>query len=92
MPLLYWSLRRRFISPTLSIIQVNGGSQDFNSVNALRILGRRMRIPVIPNQSSLPMAYENFEDDGGNGDGRARLLSSSDREKPGFDGERVAVS
>lgn len=43
---------------TLSIIQVNGGSQSFNTVNALRILGRWMRMWTIANQSSLPMAWK----------------------------------
>jgi arsenical resistance protein ArsH len=66
---------------TLCVMQVNGGSQSFNTVNALRILGRWMRMFVIPNQSSLPMAYNNFEDEGGNGDGRARLLPSGNRDR-----------
>ena len=36
---------------------------------------------TIPNQSSLPMAYKNFEDEGGDGSGRARLLPSANRER-----------
>jgi arsenic resistance protein ArsH len=40
-----------------------------------------MRMFVIPNQSSLPMAYKNFEDEGGNGDGTARLLPSGNRDR-----------
>src|ERR1700709_1112154 len=40
---------------TLSLIQVNGGSQSFNALNSLRILGRWMRMWTICNQSSLPM-------------------------------------
>lgn len=66
---------------TLSIIQVNGGSQSFNAVNSLRILGRWMRMFVIPNQSSLPMAWKQFEDEGGDGSGRSRLLPSGNRER-----------
>jgi arsenic resistance protein ArsH len=66
---------------TLAIVQVNGGSQSFNALNSLRILGRWMRMWTICNQSSLPMAWKNFEDEGGNGDGRARLLESGNRER-----------
>nr|POE64906.1 nadph-dependent fmn reductase arsh [Quercus suber] len=47
---------------TLAIAQVSGGSQSFNTVNALRILGRWMRMFTIPNQSSIPMAYTQFTD------------------------------
>ncbi|KAK4565334.1 hypothetical protein LTR86_003951 [Recurvomyces mirabilis] len=47
---------------TLAIAQVSGGSQSFNTVNTLRILGRWMRMFAIPNQSSLPKAYEQFTD------------------------------
>lgn len=36
---------------------------------------------VIPNQSSLPMAWKNFEDEGGDGSGKARLLPSGNRER-----------
>lgn len=49
---------------TLAIMQVCGGSQSFNSVNSLRILGRWMRMLVIPNQSSVPRAYNEFDDNG----------------------------
>ncbi|ESZ96724.1 arsenic resistance protein ArsH [Sclerotinia borealis F-4128] len=66
---------------TLSVIQVNGGSQSFNAVNSLRILGRWMRMFTIPNQSSLPMAWKQFEDEGGDGSGRARLLPGGNRER-----------
>ncbi|KAJ8062816.1 hypothetical protein OCU04_008074 [Sclerotinia nivalis] len=66
---------------TLSVIQVNGGSQSFNAVNSLRILGRWMRMFTCPNQSSLPMAWKQFEDEGGDGSGRARLLPSANRER-----------
>jgi arsenic resistance protein ArsH len=48
---------------TLAVMQVCGGSQSFNSVNALRVLGRWMRMFTIPNQSSVPMAYTQFGDD-----------------------------
>ena len=48
---------------TLALMQVNGGSQSFNAVNQLRILGRWMRLITIPNQSSVPKAYLEFDDD-----------------------------
>jgi arsenic resistance protein ArsH len=60
---------------------VNGGSQSFNAVNSLRILGRWMRMFTIPNQSSIPTAYKHFEDEGGDGSGKARLLPSSNRDR-----------
>ncbi|KAL2208360.1 arsenate resistance ArsH [Sarocladium strictum] len=66
---------------TLGVIQVNGGSQSFNAVNSLRILGRWMRMFTIPNQSSIPNAYKHFEDEGGDGSGSARLLPSSNRDR-----------
>ncbi len=47
---------------TLAVMQVSGGSQSFNTVNQLRILGRWMRLITIPNQSSVPMAWKEFED------------------------------
>jgi arsenic resistance protein ArsH len=49
---------------TLAVMQVSGGSQSFNAVNTLRLLGRWMRMVTIPNQSSVPKAYEQFDDDG----------------------------
>jgi len=49
---------------TLAIMQVNGGSQSFNTVNQLRILGRWMRLLTIPNQSSTPKAWGEFDKDG----------------------------
>jgi arsenical resistance protein ArsH len=49
---------------TLAVMQVSGGSQSFNAVNTLRILGRWMRMFTIPNQSSVAKAYEQFEPDG----------------------------
>lgn len=45
-------------------MQVSGGSQSFNTVNTLRLLGRWMRMITIPNQSSVGMAYKEFDDDG----------------------------
>ncbi len=48
----------------LGLMQVSGGSQSFNVLNNLRILGRWMRMFTIPNQSSVPKAYEQFGDDG----------------------------
>lgn len=49
---------------TLAIMQVSGGSQSFNAVNQLRILGRWMRMITIPNQSSVAQAFKEFEADG----------------------------
>lgn len=49
---------------TLAVMQVSGGSQSFNAVNTLRLLGRWMRMITIPNQSSVAKAYTEFEDDG----------------------------
>ena len=47
---------------TLALMQVCGGSQSFNTVNQMRILGRWMRLITIPNQSSVPTAWKQFED------------------------------
>lgn len=47
---------------TLAVMQVSGGSQSFNTVNQLRILGRWMRMITIPNQSSIPKAFLEFDD------------------------------
>ncbi|MEG3143556.1 arsenical resistance protein ArsH [Sphingomonas sp. RT2P30] len=49
---------------TLAVMQVSGGSQSFNAVNTLRLLGRWMRMITIPNQSSVPKAYTEFDEDG----------------------------
>jgi len=49
---------------TLAVMQVCGGSQSFNVVNTMRLLGRWMRMFTIPNQSSVPMAYKEFDDEG----------------------------
>ncbi len=49
---------------TLAVMQVSGGSQSFNVVNSLRLLGRWMRMLTIPNQSSVPKAYDEFHEDG----------------------------
>ncbi len=49
---------------TLAVLQVFGGSQSFNAVNQLRVLGRWMRMFTIPNQSSVPKAFEQFDADG----------------------------
>lgn len=63
LPLAYKGLR-----PTqgraLAVMQVSAGSQSFNSVNTLRILGRWMRMYTIPNQSSVAKAYEEFDETG----------------------------
>lgn len=49
---------------TLAVMEVSGGSQSFNAVNQMRILGRWMRMLTIPNQSSVAKAFLEFEDDG----------------------------
>lgn len=48
---------------TLAVMQVSGGSQSFNAVNSMRILGRWMRMITIPNQSSVAMAFNEFNED-----------------------------
>lgn len=48
---------------TLAVMQVCGGSQSFNTVNQMRVLGRWMRMVTIPNQSSVAKAYLEFDDD-----------------------------
>ncbi|AXB76652.1 arsenical resistance protein ArsH [Novosphingobium sp. P6W] len=59
---------------TLAVMQVSAGSQSFNSINTLRVLGRWMRMVTIPNQSSVAMAYKEFDDNG-----RMRASSYYDR-------------
>ncbi len=59
---------------TLAVMQVNGGSQSFNTVNQLRILGRWMRLLTIPNQSSVPVVQREFGADG-------RMLPSPRRDR-----------
>jgi len=49
---------------TLAVMQVSGGSQSFNAVNTLRLMGRWMRMVTIPNQSSMAMAYKEFDEAG----------------------------
>lgn len=49
---------------TLAVMQVCGGSQSFNAVNQMRVLGRWMRMITIPNQSSVAKAWLEFEEDG----------------------------
>lgn len=49
---------------TLAKMQVSGGSQSFNAVNQMRILGRWMRLIAIPNQSSIPKAFQEFDEVG----------------------------
>ena len=59
---------------TLAVMQVSGGSQSFNAVNTLRVLGRWMRMVTIPNQSSVAKAFQEFD-----ADGRMRLSPYYDR-------------
>jgi arsenic resistance protein ArsH len=59
---------------TLAVMQVSGGSQSFNAVNQLRVLGRWMRMITIPNQSSVAKAYQEFDEQG-----RMKLSSYYDR-------------
>lgn len=49
---------------TLAVMQVSGGSQSFNAVNQMRILGRWMRMITIPNQSSVAKAFQEFDETG----------------------------
>lgn len=49
---------------TLAVMQISGGSQSFNSINSLRVLGRWMRMFTIPNQSSIAKAWQEFDSDG----------------------------
>lgn len=49
---------------TLAVMQVSGGSQSFNAVNTLRLLGRWMRMITIPNQSSVAKAFQEFDENG----------------------------
>jgi len=49
---------------TLAVMQVSGGSQSFNAVNTLRLLGRWMRMFTIPNQSSVAKAFQEFDETG----------------------------
>ena len=49
---------------TLAVMQVSGGSQSFNAINQLRVLGRWMRMLTIPNQSSVAKAFEQFDERG----------------------------
>ena len=58
----------------LAVAQVNGGSQSFNAVNTLRLLGRWMRMFTVPNQSSVPKAWTEFDADG-------RMKQSSYRDR-----------
>lgn len=63
LPLAYKGLRPTQ-GRTLAVMQVSAGSQSFNSVNTLRLLGRWMRMFTIPNQSSVAQAYAEFDDQG----------------------------
>jgi arsenic resistance protein ArsH len=63
LPLAYKGLRATQ-GRTLAVMQVSAGSQSFNSVNTLRLLGRWMRMVTIPNQSSVAKAYEEFDEAG----------------------------
>ncbi|KAF8250392.1 arsenate resistance ArsH [Wilcoxina mikolae CBS 423.85] len=65
---------------TLAVIQVNGGSQSFNTVNSLRILGRWMRMWTICNQSSLPKAWTQFTEEDAE-EGGSRLMPSGNRDR-----------
>ncbi|KAK9326850.1 flavoprotein-like protein [Lipomyces starkeyi] len=63
-----------------AIAQVCGGSQSFNTVNALRILGRWMRMFTISNQSSIPKAYTQFTDENA-AEGGSRIIPSGNRDR-----------
>lgn len=47
---------------TLAVMQVSGGSQSFNAVDQMHVLGRWMRMLTIPNQSSIPKAFQEFDE------------------------------
>ena len=59
---------------TLAVMQVSGGSQSFNAVNQMRVLGRWMRMVTIPNQASVAKAFQEF-----NEAGRIKPSSYNDR-------------
>lgn len=59
---------------TLAVMEVSGGSQSFNAVNQLRVLGRWLRMITIPNQSSVAKAFQEFD-----GEGRMKPSSYYDR-------------
>jgi arsenical resistance protein ArsH len=59
---------------------VSGGSQSFNTVNSLRLLGRWMRMFTIPNQSSVPKAYELFTSTDAE-EGGSRLMPGGNRDR-----------
>ena len=65
---------------TLGLAMVSGGSQSFNTVNNLRILGRWMRMFAIPNQSSVPKAYELFVSADGE-EGGSRMMAGDKRDR-----------
>merc|ERR1711939_481820 len=66
---------------TLAVAEVSGGSQSFNAVNSLRILGRWMRMFVIPNQSSVPQAYTQFTSEDDEVEGGSRMKPSGNRDR-----------
>jgi arsenic resistance protein ArsH len=59
---------------------ISGGSQSFNTVNSLRLLGRWMRMFTIPNQASVPKAYEKFTEENAP-EGGSRLMPGSNRDR-----------
>jgi len=63
LPLAYKGLRPTQ-GRTLAVMQVCAGSQSFNTINTLRVLGRWMRMVTIPNQSSVAKAFEEFDEQG----------------------------
>lgn len=65
---------------TLGMAMVSGGSQSFNTVNSLRILGRWMRMFAIPNQSSIPKAYTVFTEESAP-EGGSRLMGGGNRDR-----------
>ncbi|KAK5203619.1 hypothetical protein LTR41_010646 [Exophiala xenobiotica] len=65
---------------TLGLAMVSGGSQSFNTINSLRVLGRWMRMFTIPNQSSVPQAYTLFTEEGAT-EGGSRLMPGGNRDR-----------
>ena len=65
---------------TLGLAMVSGGSQSFNTLNSLRVLGRWMRMFTIPNQSSVPKAYTLFTGEDAD-EGGSRLMPGGNRDR-----------
>ncbi|QDS75278.1 hypothetical protein FKW77_001017 [Venturia effusa] len=74
---------------TLALAMVSGGSQSFNTVNSLRLLGRWMRMFTIPNQSSVPQAYTQFTDEVSESAADHAEMEGGSRMKPSGNRDRL---